>query len=106
MSLFKRKRIPNYAEYLTDLFQSVSFGSEYSDTDQLRDFRQVFMETEQGKRVFYTIMAYAGLYSPDLAPIDPNELQRVEGRRELARHIMALTFKEALPPMEIIQDED
>lgn len=105
MSLFRRligrKRTPNYAEYAVKLYEGARFGSETRDTDVMRDFRDVFLSSEQGKRVFYTIMAQAGLYSPEMTPTDPNELNRAEGRRELAKHIMALTFGEARNPMEI-----
>lgn len=104
--LFKTRRVPNYAEYAVSLYEKARFGAATTDTDVMRDFRDIFLSSEQGKRVFYTIMAQAGLYSPDLTPTDPNELNRAEGRRELAKHIMALTFGEAPNPMEIDQHDD
>jgi len=102
---FRRKRVPNYAEHMAELYRSAPFGSE-DDSDLMRDFRQVFLSTPQGKRVLYSIVAWGGLYDADLRPTDGEELNRAEGRAELARSVMRATFAEVAEPKEIRSDDD
>ena len=103
--LLRRRRRPNYVEYALDLFEQARFGSDTSDTDIRRDFRQVFLGTDQGRRVLYLIVAYTGLYEPAVAPTDPHDLNRAEGRKEVAKHIMALAYGDVVPPKEIHTDD-
>lgn len=99
---FRRKRPPTYAEHLRALYQFAS-GDE---ADLMRDFRQVFLSTPQGKRVFYSMLLWSGLYDLEPPTTDPMELNRIQGRKDLAAHIMRVTFAEVAEPKENTDDED
>lgn len=101
---FFRKKAPNYAEYLEALHKAAPFGNN-DDTDLMRDFRRVFLSDPAGRRVLYSILAWGGLYTPETTPTDPNDVNRAEGRRELARHVMFTTFAEVAQPKEIGRNE-
>lgn len=103
--MWPRRKVPNYAEYLADLYRSAPFGNN-DDSDLMRDFRQVFLSTPRGKRVLYSILAWGGIYAPDVRPTEGGELNRAEGRAELARYVMQTTFADVAEPKEIENDDD
>lgn len=69
--------------------------SEYTDTmDRYREFRQLFMGTEAGQRVFNEIMIQGRMLTNNAAKGDPYETYLREGKRDLAITIAKLTLEE------------
>ena len=86
--------IDEYLEILADL----SIPEDYDPVDRYNDFRKVFLETEQGRRVLKLILAWGHLLRshPMSNPIDPYLTERSEGGRNLALKIFAIMLVE--PP--------
>jgi hypothetical protein len=63
-------------------------GEEYTGGQQYSDFLKTFGMDPVGQRVLYQICDWAGMFSIN-GPCDDSELQRSEGRREVAFLIMA-----------------
>ena len=72
----------------------------YTKKDQYRDFRHVFMQTEDGKRVLRRIMELGCVFhEPRLvSPVDPLMLAAFRGKRQLALEIFSLTNDEPSEP--------
>ncbi|KKK54547.1 hypothetical protein LCGC14_3083590 [marine sediment metagenome] len=85
-----------YLEILADL----SVPEDYERLDQYNDFRKVFLETDQGRRVLRQILAWGHLLKSHLVrmprPIDPYAVLAFEGERNLALHIFSVMLVE--PP--------
>ena len=57
--------------------------------DRHRDFRRVFLDSEQGKRVLYEVLAWSGMFRPSAqGNYDTNETFFHEGQRDVALKIM------------------
>jgi hypothetical protein len=58
--------------------------------DRYRDFRQLFLETEQGRRVLYEILGWGGMFQPSAprAKFETNETFFHDGERNVALRIM------------------
>ena len=62
----------------------------YSPQDRYQDFRQLFTGTEQGKRVYREILAWAHTFRSSLpTPVDPYLLAFKEGERNMGLKLMA-----------------
>ena len=83
-----------YLEVLADL----SVPEDYDDVDRYNDFRKVFLESDQGRRVLKQILGWGGLLKvhPMRSPIDPLMTERLEGQRNLALKVFAIMLVE--PP--------
>lgn len=69
----------------------------YEPMDQYRDFRAVFLGSEQGRRVLHEIMQrghYFGPLTPKTPEIDPYALAMGEGARRLVLGITETMNKE------------
>lgn len=97
----RKKEAPNYAEFLLALHK---FASE-DEADLMRDFRQVFLSTPQGKRVLYSILFWSGIYDVEPPTTDPMELNRIQGRKDLGAHLMRVTFAEFAELKETKRDD-
>jgi len=70
----------------------------YGPADVARDFRQLFLaDRDLGRRVLFMLMTWCGEYDVDddetrVPPLDPNELQRWAGKREIAARIKAALY--------------
>ena len=65
--------------------------------DRYRDFRQVFLANDQGKRVLHEILSLGRMISsplPSTGLIDANRVLANEGRRTLALDIFAIIHAE------------
>lgn len=87
----------NFDEYLQTL-ADLSVPEDYDPLDRYRDFRRVFLETDQGRRVLKQILSWGNLLRvpPTPSPIDPYAVMRSEGGRNLALKIFAIMMVE--PP--------
>lgn len=65
--------------------------SNYTNEDRYRDFRQLFLSTEQGKRVLHELMSWGRVFKPTIPR--PNEKEYMiwvnEGMRNFALKLMA-----------------
>lgn len=70
---------------------------DYSAEDQYRDFRRVFMDSDEGKRVLHQIIAWTGFFKV-LRPSDlrPEVLAHCNGERHVGMKILQAVTKE--PP--------
>lgn len=68
----------------------------YPPMERYRDYRAVFMATDQGRRVLQDILLKAGFYHTALMsdPLDMGRVVAREGSRTLALDILNTTFKE------------
>lgn len=71
---------------LLSQLRSASLGKAYTETDRYRDFRQVFLSTEQGKRVLWHIMDWGALFATTFHET-PGIHALNEGGRNLALRI-------------------
>ncbi len=85
-----------YLEILADL----SMPEEYEPVDRYNDFRKVFLETDQGRRVLRQVLGWGHLLKSHLVgmprPIDPYSILGFEGERNLALRIFSVMLVE--PP--------
>lgn len=65
-------------------------GKNYSKMDRYRDFRHLFLGSEQGKRVLFEILLWGHITRPSapLAKFETNETMFLDGERSLAVKIM------------------
>ena len=82
-------------EYL-EILAELSVPEDYNPIDRYNDFRKVFLETEQGRRVFKQILGWGSLLRvhPMKSPIDPYMTERLEGQRNLVLRIFAIMLVE------------
>lgn len=85
---WRRYRVgtPDPEAFLAEL-ATVHPGKSYKPMDRYRDFRRVFLETEQGRRVLYELLAWCGMFRPRRS-FDTNETFFKEGERNIALKIM------------------
>jgi hypothetical protein len=81
----------------------------YDNKEQYRDFRKVFMGTEEGKRVLRRIMELGSVFQQSalVSPVDPYMLAAFRGRSYLALKILSIVNNEpAEPPTQTTKRED
>ncbi len=84
-------------EKIQDLVHSFyGRGKERTKLDRYRDFKLVF-DTDEGKRVLYEIIGWAGLYQPDLpdyGPVDVNRVLEKSGKKKIVIDILTVLMNE------------
>lgn len=82
-------------EYL-EILAELSVPEDYDPLDRYRDFRNVFLGSEQGRRVLKQILSWAHFTKPTVVkiPIDPYKVIHSEGERNLALRIFAIMLTE------------
>lgn len=83
---------------LTDLIGSLFFGTlgpNYTETDCYRDFRKVFLGSEEGKRVFFQIVQLGGILAKSF-DANPHVHAYNAGASDFAKDIVRRTYIE--PP--------
>lgn len=98
-------------EEALSIIADVSISEDYSDIDKYHDFRKVFLETEEGRRVLRQVMSWGGLLKTHFKrePIDPYSVVAREGMRNLSLMIFFTMLKEPKSEKPIKQkqtDED
>jgi hypothetical protein len=83
-----------------DTLASLPALENYSKKDQYHDFRQLFMGTDQGKRVLRQILEWGHLLRPSVArvPIDPYLTHMHEGERNIALKLLSTVHNEPPEP--------
>lgn len=73
-------------------------AKQYLPKDRYQDFRNVFMGTEEGKRVLREILSWGRLFNPSVMskPIDPYAMALREGERNMALRLMVTVYNEPL----------
>ncbi len=71
--------------FFADLAKAYN-GPSYTDVDRYRDFRQLFLGSEQGKRVLWQMLGWGHVFrsSAAMAGHDTNRTLFHEGERNLA----------------------
>jgi hypothetical protein len=79
-----------------DIFADVALDEEYSEIDQYRDFREVFLNSDKGRKVLKLILTWAHIAKqhPTGFPVDQNNIMLSEGQRNLALRILSTMLKE------------
>ena len=86
MRFWRRRAGPDPEAFFRELRSS--YGSSYSKVDRYREFRRVFLETDEGKRVLYEILSWCGMFRPSTTNFDTNETFFNEGERNVALKLM------------------
>ena len=91
MRIFRRLGNPDPDAFLAELSRAHPGKQSYSSMDRYRDFRALFLGTEQGKRVLYELLGWGGVFrsSAPRAKFDPHQTMFHDGQRDLALRIMA-----------------
>ena len=78
-------------EYL-ELLSELSVPEDYEPVDRYNDFRAVFLETEQGRRVLKQILSWGHLLSqpPIVHPVDPYSMMISVGERNLSLRLFSV----------------
>ncbi len=86
---FRRHRVgtPDPEAFLAELAAAHPGKSYDKSVDRYREFRRVFLETDQGRRVLYELLAWGGMFRPRRS-FDTNETFFHEGERNIALKIM------------------
>ncbi len=84
---------------MTDLLDEItklSTTDNYSPKDRYHDFRRIFMQTDEGRRVLREILSWGGMFrSPVLAnPIDPYRTHVLMGQRNIALKLLDVVYVE------------
>jgi hypothetical protein len=63
----------------------------YRDEDRYREFRRVFLGSDEGRRVLYEILSWGHMFQSSVSrtEIDPNRVMFLEGERNLALKLLA-----------------
>lgn len=85
-------------EYLAMLAE-LSIPEDYHPNDRYHDFRKVFLETDEGRRVLKLILSWGHMLNSHAIgkPVDANRILLSEGGRNLALRILAVMMVE--PPV-------
>lgn len=63
---------------------------DYTEQDKYRDFRKVFLSSEEGGRVLRQLLAWGHLFGPSIFgnPIDPYRVVALEAERNYALRLL------------------
>ena len=90
---FRRPRTgsPDPERFLAELARAHPGKAGYADLDRYRDFRQLFLETDRGRRVLYELLSWGHVFraSAPMAQFDPHKTLFHDGERSIALKIMA-----------------
>ena len=73
---------------------SAQGAGQRNPMDRYREFRQVFLGSDAGKRVLHDILSRGRIYRPSTHPGDPYKTHTNEGKRELALEILMILHRE------------
>lgn len=87
---FRKIGNPDPDAFFAELQRSHPGKARYTKMDRYRDFRRVFMDSEQGRRVLYEILLWCHITRPSgpLAKYDPYETMFLDGERSIGINIM------------------
>lgn len=87
---FRRRVNPADGQEIVSRLERARAGKRYSPQDRYRDFRQVFLGSDQGMRVLYEIIGWGNQFqsSAEKGSHDPYKTAFHEGQRSLAIKII------------------
>lgn len=90
-----RRDHPDQEAFL-DILRASHPGKRYPKIDKYRDFRRLFLDTEEGRRVLYEILSFCGMYRSAAAEakFDPNYTMFLNGRQDIAFRLLDLINNE------------
>lgn len=88
---------------MSDLFDALAdlpSLENYTPKDRYRDFRKVFMGSEEGKRTLKEILSWGRMFRPAVvtAPVDPYLTHVREGERNICLKLMHTVYNEPPEP--------
>lgn len=89
--IFRQLGNPDPEKFLAALAASHP-GKGYSKMDRYRDFRRVFLDSEEGKRVLHELFSWGNMFRP-IAPMskfDPYETAFHDGERNIVLKLLAV----------------
>ncbi len=83
---------------ILDFVMTLTGSKSYTPKERYHDFRRVFMETDEGRRVLREILSWGKLFQPGLMgnPIDPYLMAVHKGEQNMALRLLATVYNE--PP--------
>ncbi len=94
---WRRYRVgdPDPEAFLAELAASHP-GKAYQPIERYRDFRRVFLDSEQGRRVLYEILAWGHVFQcpAAMSKFDPYETMYHNGEANMAKRLMATMHAE------------
>ena len=100
----ERARHPDPEAFFASLIPS-KIGRDYTRTDRYRDFRHVFLDSRDGRRVLWQIFAWCHMFRPAAVAGDTHETYRREGERNVGLRIMATLNAEPAAEPEATENE-
>jgi len=87
--------------------KDVHFGDRYDDADRYRDFRRVFLATQEGQRCLYQIFEWAHVFHSSVVPGDPYMTHYQDGERSIGLQILSVLNAEpaAVPGLRVELEE-
>ena len=87
------KKDPDHQEFISELARSHP-GRNYNPMDRYSDFRRLFLETEQGRRVLHEILtspSFCGMYKTPAvkANFDPYQMMFFNGQQDIGNRLLA-----------------
>lgn len=85
---------------LFNVVSSLPAPAEYAEADRFRDFRTVFMGSDEGKRVLREILRWTHQSRPSFAvagPIDPYRTHIHEGERNIGLRLIDTLTRQPRP---------
>lgn len=81
---------------MLDMLASLPSQEGYMEMDRYRDFRKVFLGSDEGKRVMREILAWGRLFrAPVLGrPIDPYAMAIAHGESNIAKKLLTIIHDE------------
>ena len=88
--IFRQLGDPDPEAFLAALAASHP-GKGYSKMDRYKDFRRLFLDTEEGKRVLYEILSFCGMFrsAAPAANFDPYQTMFLNGQQDIAFRLLA-----------------
>jgi len=91
---------PDPEKFFAELARTHPGRGNYAPIDRYRDFRGVFMSTDQGRRVLHEILGWGNMFrsSAHRADFDVNRAFYYEGERNVALRLLATLNAEPTQP--------
>jgi len=95
---------PDIEGFLEDL-RRAELGPRYTETDRWRDFRRVFLDTAEGRRVLNQVLAWCRLLDLSYVEGDVYETHVHEGARKVGLQIFTALNTEPVKRPKIAETE-
>lgn len=89
----RSRRQPDIEGFLEDLSRA-ALGPRYTETDRWRDFRRVFLDTVEGRRVLHQILGWCHQFGSSYVVGDAYATHFHEGERNVGIRIFAALNEE------------